>query len=237
MIRVAFAENPIRKDGSIVPRLVQRSTMNFDKVLSLMRLRTGLSESDMRSVFQHFADTLALFLPEGNQIQTPLGTFSISLKQVGTTLVSESTGATPTRSASTDRLAIRLRPDRALVARLKAATEVEVVSAPARQLPEVFSAENTEQVNSFNRGSAGEVLHISGDRLSFLKTNPQLGVFFVGITKPGETRVASYSRVGSNFVDCKVPVLEPGTYTLEVRTKPTDTDVRVGAMKLPFTVV
>jgi hypothetical protein len=133
-------------------------------------------------------------------------------------------------------LAVRLRPDRDLVARLKIATTVEVVDKPPLKIPELFSAENTDQTNSFNKGSAGDVLHISGNRLSFPKTDPELGVFFVGVTKPGETRVVSYSRIGTNFVDCKVPALEPGTYTLEVRTRPTDTDVRVGAMKAAFMI-
>jgi hypothetical protein len=94
-----------------------------------------------------------------------------------------------------------------------------------------------KQIHPFPRGAAGDVLHISGTRLSFPKTDPELGVFFVGMTKPGQTRAASYSRIGTNFVDCKVPALEPGTYTLEVRTKPTHTAVRVGALKLPFMIV
>jgi hypothetical protein len=37
-----------------------------------------------------------------------------------------------------------------------------------------------------------------------------------------------YSRMGSNIVDGKITQVAPGNYRLEVRTRPTGKDIRVG---------
>jgi hypothetical protein len=78
-IKVALVRNNIRKDGKLAPRVVQRDKVGFDKLLEYMDTSTGLSASDLRSVFLQFAEALAFFLTEGSEVQTPIGEIKLSV--------------------------------------------------------------------------------------------------------------------------------------------------------------
>jgi hypothetical protein len=104
--------------------------MDFGQILSFMNFQTGLAESDLRAFFTTFTTALAVYLPLGNPIQTLLGTFSLGLSQKGSLPETGNTELLPERKATTDNLTVRLRADRGLVAKLKAAVSVEVVGAP-----------------------------------------------------------------------------------------------------------
>ena len=51
-----------------------------------------------------------------------------------------------------------------------------------------------------------------------------------------EYRMTVYSHIGSSRVDFKLADAPAGSYTLEVRTRPTDKDVWVGLAPESFTV-
>ena len=51
--------------------------MSFENVLEFMAKDTGLSTNDMHAVFAQFVNALVFYLPEGDRIQTPIGTFTI----------------------------------------------------------------------------------------------------------------------------------------------------------------
>ena len=237
MVQLVFKEDPIRKDGSLVSRQVRKTKMGFDQILSFMNFQTGLPESDLRTFFTTFAKALEVYLPLGSPIQTPMGTFSLGLSQKRISSPGpNNTGLLADRKASTDNLSVRLRPDRGLINRLKATVSVEVVDTPMLQGPVVFGSQNVENPGTLNGGSQGQIIHIKGNRLSFSAADQETGIFFAPSDGKEATRATVYSRIGSNFVDCKVPALTPGFYTLEVRTKPTNKDVRLGELKAPFVV-
>jgi len=220
-VQVALVEDQIRKDGSIVPRVLGRSTVSFEKLLEFMAKDTGLSANDMSATFTQFVKALVFYLPEGDQVQTPLGTFALRVR---------SSGADPTqREVNPEGAQLRLRVDRPLLERLRLATSVEIVDTPTLQLPVVRRIENVESGGTPNQGLAGQILHVEGSRLSFDRADAGLGVFFIGADGAAATRAAVYSRIGSSTIDCKIPELIAGDYGLEVRTRPTEKDVRVGA--------
>jgi Domain of unknown function (DUF4469) with IG-like fold len=232
MVQLIFKEDTIRKDGSLVSRQVRKTKMDFDQILRFMNFQTGLPESDLRTFFTTFTTALAVYLPLGSPIQTPMGTFSLGLSQKGAASAgSSNTGLVAERKATTDNLTVRLRPDNGLVARLKAAVAVEVVDTPVVQGPVVFGSENVENPGVLNAGKSGQIIHIKGNRLSFSAADPETGVFFVSTGEDTATRATVYSRIGTNFIDCKIPALTPGSYSLEVRTKPTKKTVRLGELQ------
>jgi hypothetical protein len=88
---------------------------------------------------------------------------------------------------------------------------------------------NLEQAGLVNAGTPGQILEIGGGRLSFDKDDAETGVFFIDPVTEAETRASVYSRIGSAWLDFKIPALAAGSYNLEVRTRPTGKTLRVGA--------
>jgi hypothetical protein len=227
-VKIAFVEDPFRKNGAVFSRQVQWNTMEFEKVLELMRVGSAFSVGDMRSVFQNFSDFLARYLPEGTQVQTPIGTYCLCLPQDRSANAFAEPGTPAERKISLDNLSIRLKADRELIARIKSKIDVQIVRVPDTSTPRIYSVENTERDGVFNAGSVGDVLRLSGDALSFPKSDNAQGVFFVDGEKGVEVRAPCYSRIGSNILNFKIPSLPAGSYQLEVRTKSSGNKIRVG---------
>jgi hypothetical protein len=134
------------------------------------------------------------------------------------------------RKISADDMRIQLRADRSLLDRIRLDAAINLVDAPAILTPSVTRVENADLAGVVGSGTSGQILHILGSRLSFDKDDQEQGVFLVDASTPAvATRIDVYSRMGTNIVDGKIPVLAPGNYTLEVRTRPTAKDIRVGA--------
>jgi hypothetical protein len=236
-LRMTYCEDPIRKNGAVITRQVQQKTIEFDSVLDFMRVGTAFSVSDMRSVFAHFVEFLVRYLPEGNKVQTPLGAFYLSLRQSYASEGAAAGNGSSGRRISLDYLTIRVRPDKDVLSRLRSAVKVEVVTAPALVCPGVLSLENLEKPDTPLAGSPGDVLHLCGANLSFLKEDADAGVFFIKSVDKTESRAGTYIRIGSNILNVKLPVLPPGEYSVEVRSRPTKKDLRSGAFPSAFTVL
>ncbi|MGA2545253.1 MAG: DUF4469 domain-containing protein [Rectinemataceae bacterium] len=226
-VNVALVKDPIRKDGGLMHRVVQRNKVGFDKFLSFMDKTTGLSEQDIRSVFLQVTEALAFYLPDGSEVQTPLGAFKLNMHYrapAGTRTVPPQD-----RKISSDDMNIQLRADRGLLDRIRLKSSINIVDAPTILTPSITRVENADLAGAVGSGSSGQILHIIGNRLGFDKDDQEQGVFLVADTADGAaTRMVVYSRMGSNIVDGKIPQLAPGNYKLEVRTRPTDKDIRVG---------
>jgi len=227
-VNIALVKDPIRKDGSLIPRVVQRNKVDFDKLLNFMGKTTGLSEPDIRSVFLQFAEALVFYLPDGSDVQTPMGTFKLNMHS-RTPL--DATSVSPLdRKFTADDMKIQLRADSGLLDRIRLNASIAMVDAPVLLVPSITRVENADIAGVVGSASFGQVLHIIGSRLSFDKNDQEQGVFLVDSSAAAmATRIVVYSRVGTNFVDGKIPELAPGNYRLEVRTRPTEKDIRVGS--------
>ena len=228
-VSVALIKDPIRKSGALMPRVVQRSKVDFDKLLNFMRRETGLSETDLRSVFLHFAEALVFYLPDGSEVVTPMGAFKLNMHSrasAGGAAVSPLD-----RKISADDMRIQLRADRALLDRIRIDAAVTLVDTPAVLGPAVIRVENADLAGAVGSGSPGQILHIFGSRLSFDSGDQEQGVFLLSAPEAPAmvTRIMVYSRLGTNIVDGKIPPLAAGEYSLEVRTRPTGKDIRVGS--------
>jgi len=226
-IKVALVSNNIRKDGKPVPRVVQRYKVGFDKLLEYMDMTTGLSASDLRSVFLQFAEALAFFLTEGSEVQTLIGAIKLSVHCPG--IEAEGPGPDRGQKVSEDDMRLMIRGSRSFLDRLRLGSSIELVDAPPPLLPVIVLVENADIHGSIDSGSAGQILHVTGSRLRFSWDDVEQGVFFIPASgSAGETRMAVYSHIGSTFIDGKIPDLEAGEYRLEVRTRPSGRAIRAG---------
>lgn len=234
-IQVALVEDSIRKDGSTVPRVLKRTAVSFEKVLEFMAKDTGLSANDMRTVFAQFVNALVFYLPEGDRLQTPVGTFSLRVHSLSAE--GGASGGDPADpSVGPEGVSLSVRTDRSLLERLRIATSLEIVDTPSLLVPLVRRIENIDVGGPLTEAEPGQIIHVSGSRLSFDADDEEQGVFFVDTLTSQAARAEIYSRIGSTLVDCKVPELAAGEYLIEVRTRPTDVDIRSGAFKGPVIV-
>ena len=224
-IKVALVKDNIRKDGKLVPRVVQRYKVGFDMLLAYMDRATGLSATDLRSVFLQFAEALAFFLTEGSEVQTPIGAIKLSVHCPGIEGESQGRG----QKISEDDMRLMIRGNRSFLHRLCLGSSIELVETPQPLLPSIVLVENADIHGSIDFGTTGQILHVTGSRLRFTWDDKEQGVFFVPDSgSEGETRMAVYCHIGSTIVDGKIPDLEAGEYSLEVRTRPSCRGLRVG---------
>src|SRR5208337_268069 len=153
------------RDGKLVPRVVQRYKVGFDKLLGYMDMTTGLSASDLRSVFLQFAEALAFFLTDGSEVQTPIGAIKLSVHCPG--IEAESPGPDRGQKVSEDDMRLMIRGSRSFLDRLRLGSSIELVDAPPPLLPVIVLVENADIHGSIDSGSAGQILHVTGSRLRF----------------------------------------------------------------------
>lgn len=224
MLKVAFTENLLRKDGAAIPRVIHREIVGYEEILAFMAKGAVVSPADMKAVISQFTDAVTHYLANGKRVDTPLGSFSIHVR---------GHRGSP-RTISPDSTHVRLRLANAVSEELRRTLQVSVVEAPPVPVPLLRSLTNADQKNLQNRGAVGDILQMAGARLSFDVNEATQGVFLIG-ENALETRALVYSRVGSRRIDFKIPVVATGAYTLEVRTQP-GKSLRSGTYALSLTI-
>jgi hypothetical protein len=226
-IKIAMVKDPLRKGGGFIAHVVQRGKVDFDTLIGYMDRTTGLSANDIRSVFNQFKEALVFYLPDGAEVETPMGAFKLNMHARS---ADEDASSSPQdRKYSADDMKIQLRADRSLLESIRLKASVSVVDTPVLLAPTITYITNADTDGSVDSCSPGQILHIMGSRLSFDKSDQEQGVFLVSAASSVATRISIYSRIGTRIVNGKIPQLEAGTYGLEVRTRPTDKDIRVGS--------
>jgi len=226
-IKVALVRDNIRGKGFYAPHMLRQDMTDFSRLIQLMEVTTGLSGTDLRSVFQLFSEALIFHLKQGGSVQTPLGIFSLGLRS----RPRNSSQDDPDRwqDIDADDIGLIFRADRQLLKSIRSTISIDKVDAPALNLPVIRSVENVELGMLRDEGSPGQVFHIRGSRLGFSASDPDLGVFFVGTAPEAEaTRMNLYIHRGSSIVDGMIPELAPGAHSLEIRTRPTSGEIRIG---------
>ena len=226
-LHVTLVRDSLKGEGALRPRIVQPDTVDMDSLLHYMATDTALEETDMRAAVSRFRQALLFYLMRGEKVATPFGTFYLSAR--GTYL----DGETP--RVETRNLGVNFRPAPGLLNDLRTSTKVVMDGTAGRKLPSVTSVINMEVPGVTNEGKAGQIIKMQGNRMSFDPNDEEVGVFLVA-NDGVEHRMLVYSRTGSSQVDFKVAKVPVGTYTLEIRTRPTDRDVWVGLSRDPFTV-
>jgi len=235
-LKVAVVPDQIRKDGSQYAKVVRQGTIKFDRLLEFMQKGIATEPQEIVNVLTSFAAGITHYLSEGHEVKTPIGTFAITVNNA--LEISDQNGVAGDTAETIRRegLHVHLRPDTDLQNEIRAKIDITTVRQYAPAAPVVSSVRNTEIDEAVNSASANHVIHLRGKSLSFLKNDEELGVFFVSLNGDGVHRSTVYTHIGSAIVDCKVPDLPQGLYTVEVRTRPTNTAVRTGAYPQIFTI-
>lgn len=247
-LKVTLVPNTIQQDGSMVPRVVHRDFVSFSEVVDEMAKTTGLSRDDLRLAASKMWQTIADLLAKGYRVETEFGSFVVNVKRSkwGDTDTNGNNGDGETNGndnangrdrridASGIHISFRANPD--YLDQIRDKTRLDVITRPSFALPQIDHVENQHRPNTFNTGAPGELINIEGGRLSFQPHDTETGVFFINADGTQETRCEVYGRTGSKFTLFLVPELDPGEYKLEVRTRPSTKDVRVGTAEQPFIV-
>ncbi len=226
-LHVTLVRDPMKGGKSLRPRVVQNDTVSMDTVLGYMATDTALEATDMRAAVSRLNEAVLFYLNTGKKVATPLGTFQISAR--GTYLDGE-----PPR-VETRNLGINFRPSPDLLHDLRRSTKIVIEDTADRKLPSIKGVINVEAPDPPDEGRAGQMLKMQGSRLSFDPADEELGVFLVA-TDGTDHRMTVYTRTGTTRVVFKLAKVSVGTYTLEIRTRPTERDVWVGINRDPFTV-
>lgn len=235
-VRVALFKDSLRKSGRGIPRIVHRNTVDFDDFLTYTAKICGGQTANIRAVIMQVTEALQDQLSSGNQVRTPMGTFSIG---VHLPQMSEGpSGGDIIPRINADALTLSLRPAKEIIDTLRRRANLEVVDRPSVQVPIIQAIQNAEDSSSINRASPGQIVNIIGNRLSFDKADADTGVFLVNQDSDEEFRASVYSRLGTARIDCKIPAASVGNYVVEVRTRSRDgAELRVGAFETDFAVV
>ena len=224
MLQVSFQEDPFRKNGKTISRVVQRETVPFSDVVAYMSRGTSATINDMTSVMNHFKDALVYFISAGRNVQTPWGTFNLSPRRQDSSV----------RNVDKTNFVIRLRPNTVVADEIRSRLQVEVVDTPPLRIPLIYGVHNADTGEDSGTGRPGDMLRLTGSRLAFKSANLDEGVFW--LNEAGEAvRSSIYGKLGSTSVVCKIPELPPGSYQLIVRTMPSKT-IREGLWEKAFLI-
>ncbi|MEX2445566.1 MAG: DUF4469 domain-containing protein [Alkalispirochaeta sp.] len=211
-LQVTLVENTLNNGLALRPRVVNRIAVEFEEILRLMSMDTALEEVDMRLAVERLKMALVFYLAKGNSVETPLGIFAAHVRGARN-------GDPVTPEITRDGMVIRFRPNRTMHRDIQTSLALSMEDQMDPKRPRITALMNVENVEAENQVSPGELVHLVGSRLSFEIEAADEGLFFVNESGQ-EFRTTVYSRHGTKIVDCKVPELPAGTYTLELRARP-----------------
>ena len=235
-VRVALFRDSLWKSGRSIPRVVHQNTLDFEDFITYTAKTCGGQTANIRAVIMQVTEALQDQLSSGNQVRTPMGTFSLG---VHSPQIPESQSATEILPRiNADSLTLSLRPNKDIIDTLRRMANLEIVDRPAVQLPIIHAIQNAEDPSFINQASVGQIVNIVGSRLSFDKADLETGVFLINQDNDEEIRASVYSRLGSSRVDCKIPLASAGNYTVELRTRTRDGgELRTGVFETEFALV
>jgi len=168
-----------------------------------------VSKPDILCVLEDFFLAVERLLLEGRNVNTPLASFRVSIKGFFDGL---NDAFDPTRHRLVARVSAGPRLRSAVTDRAAALKQEEVGKRTPK--PNGYVDVNTGAHDStLTPGGLGQVL---GYRLSFDPADSEQGIFFIAADKTA-TRVETVGRNKPGELLFTVPVLAPGSYTLEVR--------------------
>jgi hypothetical protein len=234
-MHIAFCNSPLGTIKESYAKVVQTKIIPEETLYGYMTETSKLKLSGIHEVFEEFKKALLYYLPSGDNVQTSIGTFSLRPYYPQLT-EEERKDPLARRSIDKDQMAIRFRPTKSFLDRARATCSIQIVDTPALQAPVINVLYNIEG-GTEETAKAGQLFALKGSRLSFDKADEETGVFFIGGSGVQSVRSNVYGSIGNTKVIFKLPDLVPGVYGVEIRTRPTDKDVRLGSYDGTLTIV
>jgi hypothetical protein len=214
-INLALYPNRIAEDESKFARVVNAKKVKLEKLLRYMSKDTALERTDMLGVMDKLQEAIVFFLSMGNKVDTPFGLFSPRVSN-GSMVIN---GHIP--DVDRESMKIGFRPSAEMLRAFQDQCELENQGYAKAQVPELYHLTNMADELNDRQIPAGSLCHLVGKKLSFDKSDPSQGLFFVSAGDPEqETRIEVYSRTGSAYVDFLLSGVAPGNYAVELRSNP-----------------
>ena len=209
-----------------------KETIGFDGLVDRMATgRTTITKTDLAGAFQLLSEELHKAVSEGYVVKLPFGSFYLSASgtfdQLDQPFVYGQEG-------SNHDLRLHFRANRAEEIGMAQDAKIQRESYADKSAPIILSACSIATEEDLV-AARGDFLRIHGSHLKFDKAKSDLGVWF----KNGqEHRAALYASIAPGTVIAQVPPgIEPGQYTLIVRTSPNDKIIKETRLQAPVSVV
>lgn len=205
--------------------------IELDGLIDAMLMRnSSLTRSDIMSCGNLIAETVYELVRDGKYVNAFMGSYYLSASG---TLATQTEAFLPEGEGNDHDLRLHHRPYRRIAAMLRLNTKIVRVEHFEKRMAAVWSACSTKDETQ-GRAFPGEIIRVEGTRLEFDRNDERQGVFFVN---GAATRVAEYHVIKNRFIVATVPAsLEPGPYTLAVRTMPNGKEISEGRLKDEFTI-
>ena len=226
MIKITALQNQLPTvTKRYVAHIADRQHIGFDEFIGTMASgRTTVTKTDIVANMQLFFEELIKELVKGASIKVPLGTFYMSVS--GTFDDVDQPFVYGDKEYGHD-FRLHFRPDRAteisIAQSIKSCREKQI----DRTAPCIFMAHSVRTDEELTT-SPGDFVYISGQYMKFDKHMPEQGIWF---RNGSECRSEQYAAITPGFVIAQVPPgIEPGEYTVCIRTSPNDKDIKEGRL-------
>jgi hypothetical protein len=229
MVRVRKRQIEFR-EGEVVsfPQVIGSSRMDFERFVQAMSDGGQVATTEVMANFARLQRALTRALADGNRVETPIGTFSVSL---GAGERDDAGGFYITgRNAR-----VNFRPARQLIDAVRAGITFDEETEVTVRRPILDRLENSVSGVMLKTIYPTELVYLIGKNLEFDHENEQEGVFFVG-AKGKETRATSYGRGNAGQLSVVVPTLASGAWTVQVRATRDEMGLQAGTLAGEVTV-
>jgi len=232
MLKIAAIPNclPTVKKPFMV-HTVNRESVSFEQLVDRMAEgRTTVSKPDIVANMQLLVEQLFQELANGAAVKLPIGTFYMCAS--GTFDAIDQPFVYGEGDNGHD-LRLHFRANRAEEIGMARLMRVQREPLIDKTAPRLFSAESVRTDEELV-AAPGDFVRVHGHHLKFDKADPALGLWFVN---GSEHRAGQYASVEPSTVIAQVPPdLEPGQYSLVVRTSPNEKDVKESRLPDPVSV-
>jgi len=201
-----------------------------DLVKEMTEAGTGLSEADCLAALTALFKIMSRELSRGTIIKLPF--FSLYLNASGT-FDTAGQPFDPTNKETGHKVSLHFRVNKAEEARIVSETPIQREFQTDKTAPNLYTAHSVRTDEELT-ASPGDFIRINGRNLKFDKAQSAVGVWF---KNGSEHRSVQYATVTPGTVIAQIPPdLEPGQYSLLVRTSPNDKDIKEATLSDPVSV-
>lgn len=192
------------------------ASVGYDELVDIMsKARTTLSKPDIVACMTLMTEIVSDLVADGKFVKTPLGDFYLSA--IGTIDHPEDS-FNPGDEESGHGVRLRFRPDRQAEATIGKVVRVRRDDTRSSRNPHIIGMETIGKTGE-DALEPGDLLRLRGYRLAFDATDESQGVFLALGERVPITRCSVYANVEPSLLILQLPPnLEPGDYTLIVRT-------------------
>ena len=210
------------------------ATINHDQLVNIMsRARTTLTAPDIVACLSLLTETVSDLVADGNFVKTGLGDFYLCAKG---RIDDPDESFRPGKDRQGHCVRLRFRPDRSTEARIARTVRILRDDSRASRKPNIVCLEAVGKRPDTGL-VPGDLVRLRGYRLAFDPADEKLGVFLSPDARIPGTRCSVYASVAPRLVILQLPPkLEPGNYSLIIRTATAAGAVREAWMTEPVSV-